>query len=86
MPLLLSRAKANLALFFIAVAGSFEIPLLLGAQHPQMISVLAWRRFGRFDLADKPSAFIVSLLYTVAVLVVLAVFFRRSSGDGRVEP
>ena len=81
VPLLLGKARANLALFFVAVAGSFEIPLLLGPQQPQMISVLAWRRFSRFDLADKPSAFIVSILYTLGVLVFLAaVFLRRPVG------
>ena len=80
VPLLLTRASANLTLFFVAVAGSFEIPLLLGPQQPQMISVLAWRRFGRFDLADKPAAFIVSLIYTLAILTLLAlleIIFRR---------
>ena len=81
VPLLLRRASANVALLFVAVAGSFEIPLLLGPQHPQMISVLAWRRFGRFDLAEKPTAFIISLLYTAAVLLFLTVWFRRRPSD-----
>ena len=77
LPVLLRQAAANLALFFVAVAGSFEIPLLLGPQNPQMISVLAWRRFSRFDLTQKPEAFIVSLLYTAGVLVFLTVWFRQ---------
>jgi putative spermidine/putrescine transport system permease protein len=81
VPLLLSKAAANLALFFVAVAGSFEIPLLLGPQNPQMISVLAWRRFSRFDLTQKPEAFIVSLLYTAGVLLFLAVWFQRRGRD-----
>ncbi len=76
VPLLLRKASANLALFFVVVAGSFEIPLLLGPQNPQMISVLAWRRFSRFDLTQKPQAFIVSLLYTAGVLVLLGAWFR----------
>ena len=76
VPLLLRKAAANVALFFIVVAGSFEIPLLLGPQNPQMISVLAWRRFSRFDLTQKPQAFIVSLLYTAGVLVLLGAWFR----------
>ena len=84
VPLLLRNAAANLALFFVAVAGSFEIPLLLGPQNPQMISVLAWRRFSRFDLTQKPGAFIVSLLYTAAVLVFLSVWFHLRP-TGRVR-
>ena len=82
VPLLLRKAAANVALFFVVVAGSFEIPLLLGPQHPQMISVLAWRRFSRFDLTQKPEAFIVSLLYTVGVLVLLGAWFRGNRRHG----
>ena len=80
VPLLLDRASTNLALFFMAVTGSFEIPLLLGPQSPQMITVLAWRRFGRFDLTEKPQAFIVALLYTGLVVVLLLIFLRRRPG------
>ena len=74
-------AGRSARLWRVAVAGSFEILLLLGPQHPQMISVLAWRRFGRFDLTEKPAAFIVSLLYTAGVLVFLAGWFRRRGPD-----
>ena len=57
--------------------GSFEIPLLLGPQSPQMISVLARRKFGLFDLEQKPQAFIIALLYTGLVVALLLVFLRR---------
>lgn len=80
VPLLLDRASTNLALFFMAVMSSFEIPLLLGPQSPQMISVLARRKFGLFDLTEKPQAFIIALLYTGLVVVLLLIFLRRRPG------
>lgn len=76
VPVLLRRAGTNAALLFVAVFGSYEIPLLLGRQAPQMVSVLTLRKFERFNLADKPEAFVLALLYTALVVAVLAALFR----------
>jgi len=77
MPVLLRQAFANVVLLFIAVLGSFEIPLLLGRQAPQMVSVLTYRKYGLYDLAEKPEAFMIALLYTVLVAGLLTVAFGR---------
>lgn len=77
IPVLLLRSRTNLVLLFIAVLGSYEIPLLLGRQSPQMLSVLQVRKFSLFDLAQKPEAFCVALLYTVTVFGLLVLAFRR---------
>jgi putative spermidine/putrescine transport system permease protein len=76
VPVLLRRAGTNAALLFVAVFGSYEIPLLLGRQSPQMVSVLTLRKFERFNLADKPEAFVLALLYTAVVVLLLAALFR----------
>ena len=87
LPILARRAAPNALLFFVAVFGSYEIPLLLGRQAPQMVSVLTLRKFERFDLADKPEAFVLALLYTVVVLALLSLLFRLGVGGegGRRE-
>jgi putative spermidine/putrescine transport system permease protein len=77
VPVLLKASLTNALLYFVAVVGSYEIPLLLGQQSPQMISVLTLRKFERFDLADKPEAFALALLYTLAMLLVIGLLFRR---------
>ena len=77
LPLLLKRGAMNIALLFIIVMGSYEIPLLLGRQSPQMISVLTMRKYEMFDISEKPEAFIAALLYTAIVLVLLTLIFRR---------
>jgi putative spermidine/putrescine transport system permease protein len=80
IPLLLRAASANLALLFIVVLGSYEIPLLLGRQAPQMLSVLTLRKYALFDISQKPQAFVVALVYTALVLVLISALFR---GDRR---
>lgn len=82
VPLLLWRGASNIALVFVVVLGSYEVPLLLGRQTPQMLSVLIMRKYGRFDVSDKPEAFAISVLYTVSVILFLAfVFGRRRSPE-----
>ena len=77
VPILLRKSATNLLLLFIALLGSYEIPLLLGKQSTQMISVLTMRKYAMFDLAQKPQAFIIALLYTALVLALLIAAFRR---------
>ena len=77
VPILLSRASMNITLLFIIVLGSYEIPLLLGRQSPQMISVLTMRKYQLFDNSEKPEAFIIALLYTAIVLSLLLVVIRK---------
>lgn len=78
IPLLLRAAASNLALLLVVVLGSYEIPLLLGRQAPQMLSVLTLRKYALFDIRQKPEAFVVALLYTALVLGVIGMAFRRN--------
>lgn len=73
VPLLLRRGGPTLALVFILVLGSYEIPLLLGRQSPLMITVLVMHKYTRrFDLTQKPEALVVAMIYTVLVIGVVA--------------
>lgn len=77
LPILLRQATPTLLLFFVAVLGSYEIPLLLGVQSPQMLSVLVVRKNGLYDLAEKPEAYCVAILYSVFVLLLLSRVISR---------
>lgn len=79
LPVLLRAAASNLVLLFVLVFGSYEIPLLLGRQSPQMISVLTLRKYALFDLSEKPEAFALALLYTAWVLALLTWLVRREA-------
>jgi putative spermidine/putrescine transport system permease protein len=71
LPILVRRVMPNTVLFFIYVMGAYEIPLLLGRQSPQMLSVLAMRKYARFDISQKPEAFAIAILYAILVSFLL---------------
>ena len=77
LPLLLRRAAPSLSLLFAGVFGAYEIPLLLGAQRPEMISILARRKFALFDLHQRPEAFLIAVIYAAIVLTLVWIAFRK---------
>lgn len=77
VPVLLRQSFPTLVLYFIFVMGSYEIPLLLGSQSPQMVSVLTIRKLQRFDLADMPQAYVIGVLYTIFVVGAVVLLLRR---------
>ncbi len=81
LPLLLQRAFPTVVLYLVAVLGAYEVPLLLGAQSPQMISVLTMRKYTMFDLAQKPDAFICAILYSCLSLGLIWLAYRRRGSE-----
>lgn len=77
MPILLKGGLPTNLLFFVFVLGSYEIPLLLGRQSPQMMSILTLRKLERFDLATIPQAYVVALIYTLLMIGFLILAYKR---------
>lgn len=77
MPVLLKRSMPTVVLYYLFVFGSYEIPLILGQQSPQMVSVLVIRKLSKFNLADVPQAYGIAAVYTVLVIVSVLFYFRR---------
>ena len=82
LPMLLNRGWQMIMLTFLLNLGSYEIPLLLGRQSPQMFSVLTQRRFGQFNLLERPEAFVLATTYLLLVgLGVRLMLARRRTHD-----
>ncbi|MEL6631467.1 MAG: ABC transporter permease subunit [Bacteroidota bacterium] len=78
VPMLLKSSLPTLVLYFVFVLGSYEIPLLLGREDPQMVSVLIARKSIRpFDLMDKPKAYVIAFVYAVLVLLTVVLLLRK---------
>lgn len=78
VPMLLRRGWPLILLLLLLNLGSYEIPLLLGRQSPQMISVLIQQRSGQFDLQQRPQAFVFATTYLViAAASVTCLLWRR---------
>lgn len=76
LPILLKAAMPTLTIYFIVLAGSFEVPLMLGSSHPQMIAVLIQRQITQFDLSARPQAFVSASLYSLFATGMLLVLVR----------
>lgn len=76
VPMLLQRAFPTLILYTIFVMGSYEIPLILGRQSPQMISVLIIRKLRKFSLSTIPEAYITALIFIGIVMGLLVLLFK----------
>jgi len=71
LPMLLRPAAPTLFLYFLFVMGSYEIPLLLGSQSVQMVSVLTIQKMQRFNLENIPQAYVTSVVYTMIVVLLI---------------
>jgi len=85
LPVLMRAATPALSVYFLALAGAFEVPLLVGAQYPPMISVAIQRRFSQFDIAMRPQAYALATLYAVLSAAILFLVFAARRRRERLE-
>lgn len=85
IPVLLHRAFATLVLYFVFVMSAFEIPLLLGSQSRQMISVFTIQKLQRYNLNDIPQAYLVSVIYTGLVIIFLMILLSNKFRTARLD-
>jgi len=85
LPVLMRAGMPVLSVYFIALMGAFEVPLLVGAQYPSMVSVLIQRRFSQFDISTRPEAYVLASLYACLAMGLLLALFawrgRREVGE-----
>lgn len=82
LPMLAWRGRSMMMLMFILAIGSYEAPLLLGRQSPQMFSVATQRLASGFDLTLKPQAYVLAILYLTCTSLTLGLYIRgRDSRD-----
>ena len=81
LPILLRKARPTLLLYGIFVMGSYEIPLLLGRQSPQMVSVFTLRNLRHFNLENQPLAYISALVFTLLLMGIVLLVFRKKRGS-----
>jgi putative spermidine/putrescine transport system permease protein len=83
LPLLAPGLLPSAVIVFAFVFGAFEVPLLLGARYPSMISVLAYRLYTDVDLSLRPQSMALSFVIALVVFVLLAVY--RLLSEARVR-
>lgn len=75
LPILLKKTWILIALYFIFLLGAYEVPLILGRESPQMLSVLIIRETKQFDLSKISEGYVVAVMYTIVVSVAAIFLF-----------
>ena len=85
LPMQMRAAAPALTVYFLALMGAFEVPLIVGAQSPSMVTVLIERRLSQFDLGTRPEAYVLALLYGAMATGLLLTFFKARQRRQRLE-
>jgi putative spermidine/putrescine transport system permease protein len=72
LPLILPGVLSASVIVFAFTFGAYEVPLLLGASHPQALPVLAYRTYTDVDLAARPEA--MAMAVVIALLSALMIW------------
>ena len=82
LPILLQKTWVLIVLYFIFLLGSYEIPLILGQESPQMLSVLIIREIKQYDLTKISEGYVVAVIYTAIVaLAAIVLFLPKRHGN-----
>lgn len=69
-PWVLRKNAAILAVWFIFVLGTYEIPLLLGNQRLRTVTVLIMDKLRGYDLSLIPTAYAMSTIYILLIVLI----------------
>jgi putative spermidine/putrescine transport system permease protein len=83
IPLIAPGLLPSGIIIFAFVFGAFEVPLLLGARYPSMLSVLAYRLYTDVDLMLRPQSMALSFVIAVIVFGLIAAYRGLLAAAGR---
>jgi len=75
LPILIKKTWVLIVLYFIFLLGAYEVPLILGQESPQMLSVLIIQEIKQYDLDKISEGYVVAVLYTLIVSAAAIVLF-----------
>ncbi|CAM3415281.1 ABC transporter permease subunit [Zobellia roscoffensis] len=75
LPILIQKTWVLIVLYFIFLLGAYEVPLILGQESPQMLSVLIIQEIKQYDLDKISEGYVVAVLYTLIVSAAAIVLF-----------
>ena len=87
LPVMLRKTWTLIVLYFIFLLGAYEVPLILGQESPQMLSVLVIREIKQYDLTKISEGYVVAVIYTIIVSLAAILLFskKRRTTEAIVE-
>lgn len=78
LPLILPGVLSASVIVFAFTFGAYEVPLLLGASHPQTLPVLAYKTYTDVDLAARPQAMAMAVVITLLSGLMIWAYLRAT--------
>lgn len=78
LPLIFPGLLGASVIVFAFTFGAYEIPLLLGQNHPAALPVLAYRQYTDVDLAARPQAMATAVVIALLSAVMIWLYVRLS--------
>lgn len=75
IPILFQKSRVIIGLYFIFLFGVYEVPLILGQESPQMVSVLIVRELRQFDITKLSEGYAIASAYTVLIVAAVVLIF-----------
>ncbi len=82
LPMVTPSLAFSSLLVFAYVFGAFEIPYILGRQFPAVLAITGNRKFSGTDLSERPEAFAIAVLMTIAAAIFVWLYLRLSQNSG----
>ena len=86
LPLILPGVLSASVIVFAFTFGAFEIPFLLGQNHPAALPVLAYRSYTDVDLAARPEAMAMAVVIALMSGLMIAAYMSLSRRYLRPQP
>lgn len=81
LPILIKKTWVLIVLYFIFLLGAYEVPLILGQESPQMLSVLIIREIKQYNLDKISEGYVVAVMYTLIVSAAAILLFYPKKGE-----
>lgn len=82
-PVIAPGVVAASLIVFAFDLGAFEVPFLLGQDHPTMLPVTAYEEYRSIQLSDRPNAMAINVLLALMTAAFAAFYLRLSRRLGR---
>lgn len=83
LPLILPGVLSASVIVFAFTFGAYEVPLLLGASHPQALPVLAYKTYTDVDLAARPEAMAMAVVIAIMSALMIWGYLRLTRAGVR---
>jgi putative spermidine/putrescine transport system permease protein len=83
LPLIMPGVLSASVIVFAFTFGAYEVPLLLGASHPQALPVLAYKTYTDVDLAARPEAMAMAVVIAIMSALMIWGYLRLTRAGVR---